>query len=450
MRTENRPEDSASLLRRFLEFCRRRDLPRAVLRDIPGMGNTLEALAFEPERSHLTAVLLDDLQKHQEAREAVEALMRRYTKGVKSVLTIGSGVSENLLVVKGELLLGSKHVVEAKHLFGGSGVNYTLRLNSTGVPVLPVLSMGHDRAGRAIQEFLTNETREKVGIEPYISYIADDDFLCRELVTSTSTIIVDGDSRTVFTENLQGAKNFEKFASSRIEVAEDVAGPDLSAVMVGHILSDSPVVNAASPAGLTKSILTRFGGRVKVFANLGNSQLALGSGLWDDYLHHIDILQFSLSEVRTFFRDNKDITSLQQMLQWFRQRNVTTVITLDRLGAIATFKDGSDGLIFGWPFELETVVDSTGAGDAFGAGLVSAYIHESEPRFGHFLEAIKRARVWAAYACGSHGGASETPDLEALRRFEASLTQLESVQSKSATQSELLLKLLDKAYPMRR
>ena len=441
--------DPVGPVQRFLEFCRRRQLPRAVIRDIPSMGNMLEALAFEPKQQVTAETLLDELKSHADVQEAIERLMRYYPKGVDGVLAIGSGVCENLLVLNGELQLGAKHMVVVKRLFGGIGVNYTLRLISAGIPVFPVVSMGCDGLGKTIQKFLASEVRAKIGIDPYIEYITDNDFLCPDLETSTSTVIVDRSRRTIFTEGLSGAEHFYDFAKRRMKEATRPAGVNLSVVMIGHILSDAPHVNPDDPGRLTKHVLQEFGGKARIFANLGSSQIASGSRFWADHINAADVFQFSLGEIRDFFADDSDVCSLRDILTWFRERGVTIVITLDRLGAIASFKDGADGLVFAWPFDLEHVVDTTGAGDAFGAGLMSGLLKVTEPHFGDFLEAIKDARVWAAYACGSHGGASETPDLDTLRRFETSLSgrQLESVQTKSPTESELLLKLLDKAYP---
>ena len=106
-------------------------------------------------------------------------------------------------------------------------------------------------------------------------------------------------------------------------------------------------------------------------------------------------------------------------------------------------------MIFAWPFDID-IVDSTGAGDAFGAGLVATIVKHDELSFGTFLEAVKNARNWAAYACGSRGGASELPDLIRLNQHSEKIAplQMEAVQIKNYSEAVLFLKLVDKAYPM--
>ena len=83
------------------------------------------------------------------------------------------------------------------------------------------------------------------------------------------------------------------------------------------------------------------------------------------------------------------------------------------------------------------------------AGVASGLLQNESITFGNFFEAIKTARIWAAQACKTlGGGAADAPSRQKLREYEQEILsqQLESVQIKSKTESELLLKLLDKAY----
>jgi sugar/nucleoside kinase (ribokinase family) len=62
-------------------------------------------------------------------------------------------------------------------------------------------------------------------------------------------------------------------------------------------------------------------------------------------------------------------------------------------------------------------VDPTGAGDAFGAGLMYMLWDKPDFSFEDFVRAIEEARVWAAYACTHLGGSARCPDRGTLLKF---------------------------------
>lgn len=162
----------------------------------------------------------------------------------------------------------------------------------------------------------------------------------------------------------------------------------------------------------------------------------------------VDVFQLSLGEVRTFFRSHPAVRTLADIIHWFRERHITAVITLDKFGAIATYRDGADGVIFEWPFDLESVVDSTGAGDAFAAGFTATLFDHPGEDFAGFLRAIQAASIWGAYACTSLGGAQDCPDRDTLARFSEKIInrKFAQVEVKNLADADLILKLLDKAY----
>jgi sugar/nucleoside kinase (ribokinase family) len=363
-----------------------------------------------------------------------------------AILTVGSGVGENVLTIDKDVEIGEKHIAQRAELFGGSGLNYTFRLSSTGHTVLPILSIGNDLIGHRIQNWISETVREN-NILQFASLIEDKSFLCKGLTTPQSTIIVSKNKRTIFTEKMLGAERFKTFALDRLDALEDQELKIIKAVMIGHIYADSPALNPPEAGEVTKAIIDRFRGKALIFVNFGESQISLGHSFWKETLKHIDIFQLSLSEVRKFFSDNKEVSSLVDMVRWFRSSGITVVITVDKFGAIATFKDGRDGLILAWPYEMN-IVDSTGAGDAFGAGLVSMLYKKEALDFDDFQKAIKKARVWAAYACKSIGGANDCPDNSTLHTFELELMgkEFNSVEVRNLNDASLILRLIDKAY----
>jgi sugar/nucleoside kinase (ribokinase family) len=138
------------------------------------------------------------------------------------------------------------------------------------------------------------------------------------------------------------------------------------------------------------------------------------------------------------------------MLRWFQEREITAVLTLDRFGAVATFR-GLEGVLFAPSFELDDFEDSTGAGDAFGAGLVhSLCLSGGLPTFDGFYSAIKSARLWSAHACTTRGAASQCPSQAELEAFEVDLRRRgqdpDQIDCRDLAAWDGILRILDRAY----
>ena len=110
---------------------------------------------------------------------------------------------------------------------------------------------------------------------------------------------------------------------------------------------------------------------------------------------------------------------LSQMIEWFRIRKINAIVTSGRFGAIGTFEDGEEGIVFAPPIKLNRFVDSTGAGDAFMAGLTSKIYKANALTFQGYYDAIAEARTWAAYACTTLGAASNCPSRNKLEELKA-------------------------------
>ena len=364
------------------------------------------------------------------------------------ILTVGSCSGESVLTTPGDIRIGDKHRIERHELLGGSGLNYALRLLRAGFPALPLLSVGDDRLGHFIQQELLQACADEAFPEPLRQLIARQDFFSRHIVTPHTTIIVSKDTRTILSEKIQGVAYFKQLVERRLTAIGEFPELRVGAVMIGHIYSDHPDVSPGAAGGITRSLIETYSGRALIYANLGASQLSLGADFWEPYLPMVDVFQLSLGEVRTFFRNHPAVRSLADIIHWFRERHITAVITLDKFGAIATYRDGAEGVIFDWPFDLESVVDSTGAGDAFAAGFTATLFEHPGEQFPGFLRSIQAASIWGAYACTSLGGAQDCPDRDTLARFSAKIInrKFAQVEVKNLTDADLILKLLDKAY----
>ena len=381
-----------------------------------------------------------------------------------TILVIGSGTGEKVLHLKAKMKTGSKQTVqERKELYGGSGVNYTFRLGEIGHNVLPILSVGDDWPGQKIQEKII----ETFSSEHTSKFVQSNDFFCDKLATTESTVIVWGNVRTIISSELTGFELFGNFVEKRIQQVEKLNQLEIKAVMIGHIYADGDNVKLGQEGEITKKIIDKYADRnIVLFTNFGRSQYRLGHKFWKKTLQKVTIFQLALDEAREFFSQDGSIISLQNMIEWFQDNEITAVITMDEAGAIATLGSKKYGVIFARPYDLgKDDLDTTGAGDAFGAGLVSYFVDkivkfgEDSRRnnkkdwhqiisIGDFGDAIEQARHWAAYCCTTLGAASDCPDTKELDDFIYSLEEQAPapVQTVPLRSLDDFLWLIDRVY----
>ncbi len=381
-----------------------------------------------------------------------------------AILVVGSGVGEKVLQLETDPQVGSKQSVrERKELFGGSGVNYTFRLAHSGYHVLPILSIGDDWTGKSIQTELA-----KLSAHGQVAqFVTGSEFCCKGLSTTESVVIVSAGKRTILSGELKGFNLFEEFVQKRMQQLEQLDRLEVKAVMIGHIHADAPGVSPGREGQITKTIIDTYADKnVLIFSNFGRSQYKLGNKFWQRTLCKLGIFQLALDEVREFFSQDRTIKSLRDMICWFQDNGVTALITMDKVGAIATLRGGEHGVMFARPYDLgDRLIDTTGAGDAFGAGLVSFFVDKiaelerNKSTFdrtdlmqittiGNFEDAIERARYWAAYCCTTLGGANECPTRDELEKFRKTLGSQASALVKRGGLNDFddVLWFIDKAY----
>ncbi len=364
------------------------------------------------------------------------------------ILTVGSGSAETVLTSEHPIRIGQKHITRRHELLGGSGLNFSFRLIHAGFPALPCLSIGEDRTGHIIRETFLQSLKTTQPNRQFIERIESEQFFCPGLATAHTTIVVSRDTRSIFTEKMQNAGMFREHFYRQIEQLSADPAINIRAVLIGHIYADHPMNNPENPGEITRFLIDEFSEKALVYVNPGLSQFISGASFWESYLPQMGVFQVSLSEIRQFFEATPDVNSLEDILHWLAARHITAVITLDKFGAIGTFQDGSDGLIFAWPFELENIIDSTGAGDAFAAGFTATLYQQQSIDFSAFRAAIQTATIWGAYACTTLGGAQDCPDRQTLENFakEINAFDSENIEIKSTHDADLILRLLDKAY----
>ncbi|HET6284657.1 MAG TPA: PfkB family carbohydrate kinase [Polyangia bacterium] len=341
----------------------------------------------------------------------------------KLVVVVGGANAEYALETATSLTPGQKYDVSGHALFGGSGVNHTMRLLNAGIPVLPILLLGDDEVGRQIQRNIVSAARNTPRAREIEDFVNHPDFFVPGLATGRSTIVVDNQNRTrtILREPAKGLSGVLPYLKKRFETARSGFKRDIGFVMIGHIQADRR--DASGTAGqCTREVIRQFAqDGCAVFANFGSTQTDLGWQFWAEDLERIAVFQLNLTEARSFFGEPR--LSLEEIVGRIQQLNLTGVITLDRFGAVCTFRGVRESVILAWPFRLEHIVDTTGAGDAFGAGLVSVLCRERAISYGHMFAGVDEARAWAAYACTKFGGAADCPDRATLSTFRDALLE---------------------------
>lgn len=371
--------------------------------------------------------------------------MKTDSKKSSPVIAIGSGNIETILEHDGEIQLGRKHVVRTHELLGGSCINYSIRLITEGKPVFPIPFIGDDQFGYDIQKTLLDIGGQYKISKEAIKFIDSKTFFIPNIQTPKATIVVHKGKRTIFSQGLTGIAVSEKHIQKRLDLLNDLIAGDTGSVMIGHITLDS---DTRKPGRISRKMIDAYWKKYLIFANFGNSQLNHGVDFWKDDLCRTDLFQLNLEEIRKLFKKGNRKYSLSRILKWLRKHSVTAVITLNRFGAIGTYKDGKEGIVLAWPLNIGKIVDPTGAGDAFASGMVSSLRGRKDFSFDDFLTAIAVGRSWASYACTTIGAASDCPDPKKLAPYQKQVSGSSNrlIEVIKAGSAEQIIDLIDDAY----
>lgn len=379
-------------------------------------------------------------------RLSVEVTLKTIEKRPEPILVVGTGNVEYVLKLDNELQLGRKCMVTYRELFGGSGLNYTLRLINVGLPVFPILSIGKDLIAKRIRNEILASAKKAGLSEQILAFIDSDSFFSNMINTQRATIIIEKDRRTILAETIDGIEYFRDHLNNCLGYFNSQFAVGTKTIIIGHIHSDNPNLNRLNPGECTKYIIRSFHENSLIFANFGDSQIRLGVDFWEEYLRKIGVFQLDLVEMKSFFARKNAKMSLVKIIDWLKDKEITAVITLDKFGAIGTYKDGRQGVILARPHQVKGFVDPTGAGDAFGAGLISRLHGKRDFSFEDLYDAILEARLWAAYACTNLGGAAHCPGKESLREFYEKVLSREHnpIEMLSMKEADRILRALDK------
>lgn len=242
------------------------------------------------------------------------------------------------------------HAANSKLAFGGGAINSAITFARGGLSAGVITSLGCDDTGAAIIRLLE---RENVNHE-FISYHSRGQ-------TGFSVLVVD------------------KATGEHVALVERGANDLFNFSARSHKLSAAPWCYLTSLTGehwqasMDKIINVVKNNKIKLAWNPGNEQLERGWGLFGRYLKHCQLLILNRDEAAALLEsdgdDAKDINhALNALLHW----GVKMVIITDGPeGAYYADKHQK----FHIPASRDVkVVDSTGAGDAFGSGFVSGLI----------------------------------------------------------------------------
>jgi sugar/nucleoside kinase (ribokinase family) len=462
-------ENLKNKLSKFINFCRDNNVPQALLKGIPYVGDSINEILYESKDNKQLMEMSEQLFSQQDtiikALDKLEEEIRvqkfeektnSRKQAAKTIVAIGGGNAEYLYISKNPVSLGQKNPIsEVRELVGGGGVNFSARLLATGYDVYPILSVGDDRTGRMIQSQLSALAQNACAPDEVLNFIKSQNFIVPGMKTSSSTILIQPANRTIFGHNTEGDINvFNNFLQKRLYDVEQVTGKKPDAIRISHINRFSNSQNIQAEGEIIKKIIRDYQNKSLLFVNLGASQLALELDYWEDTLKRVDVVQLNLHEAKRLFSKNEASTTVSYIIKWFRDRGISAVITLAKFGAVGTFKSGREGIMFAWPLEVKNFVDPTGAGDAFSAGMVSLLCQNKEFVFSDYFSAIDRGRHWASYACTTYGGCGECPSTEDLKR--ASIATRQDNEQNLGYQSSFeisqdanlgnILRLIDKAY----
>ncbi len=365
------------------------------------------------------------------------------------VIAVGSGAFESIIICGDSLQLGHKHIVRQEESLGGSGLNYTLRLLGAGREVLPILPVGSDVRGRLIRESIVAAAARATASPMLLKFLAPRKFFVPQLKTPRSTILVNDGQTTVFSEKFLEGKDFRRHLEKRFADIEEGLAVTPGAVVIGHIYSDRNNGPSHVPGECTRYIISRWQGKAPIFLNPGHSQIGLGIRFWEDSFRQAAVVQMNIWEYKQLMKTGGRLPSLREVIDWFTERRITAVISMGRFGALGVYGDGKEGLIYGQSLlPPDRVRDTTGAGDAFAAGLVSALAGKNSFTGDEFRRAIGVAGIWASFACTTFGGSGHCPSTQELAAFRKELgdDETQSVRIVEMRAAGPMLDMMDLLY----
>lgn len=438
-------------LKHFMGFCLEKRLHKAIITGIPYVGPMFAEFIYGDDLENLVTFFHKESYNNQEViLAAITELMNSKVEVQAPIHVFGSANVEHIFLPEKKLTIGTKCSSDSKEVFGGGGLNYSSRLMAMGVDAVPHLFLGDDRIGRSIQEYILDIARDGCLSDQISKFVSSKNFCVPKATTSHATIIVQGSQRTILSKRTKEPHFYQDHLKENIRFANTLGLSESGGVIIGHLRCDNNKGENDPDIQLTETLVNQYVGKAPIIVNFGSTQLSKGYLYWKDRIADDVIYQFNLEEAKTFFTDSiGDNPSLVDIIHFFSEKNITGVVTLDRFGAVANFRDGENGVLLAWPLlDISQITDPTGAGDAFAAGMMAQLKGIKEISFGDFFSAVKNGRDWAAYACTTYGGSGDCPNKTEINKFLETYDfkgpkGIEFIKKESAIQ---IINLIDMAY----
>ncbi|GAA5181536.1 sugar kinase [Rugosimonospora acidiphila] len=278
------------------------------------------------------------------------------------IIVVGDIVTDVLAVYNGQLVTDSDTPARVALTAGGSAANTATWLAAAGTPVTMVGVVGDDAAGDARLGELT-----AAGVDAVVRQVAD-------AATGTVVVLSRADERTMLCDRGANARLTEADIDRALAAAGDAVHLHLS----GYALFDGEsrpagryALAAARAAGLTTSVDAASAGPLR----------RVGGARFLDWVHGTDVLLANLDEAVVLV-------------------GAPDPVPLAGYARHAVVKRGADGASWATsgsspvdvPAQPARAVDVTGAGDAFAAGLLRAWLAGAPP-----VDALREgARLGAA------------------------------------------------------
>ncbi|HEV7344010.1 MAG TPA: PfkB family carbohydrate kinase [Devosia sp.] len=289
----------------------------------------------------------------------------------RSVLVIGDVMTDVIVVPEGPVVKGSDRRATVRNRPGGSGANQAVWLGVMDAPVLFAARVG------APDKLMYESYFRGLGVVPVL---AGD----HELPSGVLVTIVDPDGERSFLTD-RGANLNLTAADLPESLLEDV----------GMVMVSGYSFFAPGPRGAVQNLMATAARRhiiVAVDPASVGFLVEAGPAQFVEWTAGASIIFANSSEAEAL---TGEVDCEAQMVA-LGQRFETVLIKRGRLGAAI---GGRDGIRTDLPAPVVTVVDSTGAGDAFAAGFIAAHLAGAdEPT------ALARAVAAGATAVQSIGG----------------------------------------------
>ncbi|MEW2380658.1 sugar kinase [Micromonospora sp. NPDC047707] len=288
------------------------------------------------------------------------------------IIVVGDLITDVVAVLSGPPVAGSDTSAAIRFTGGGQAANTAAWLGALGVPVTLVGAVGDDGPGRDRVAEL-----ERGGVDCAVSRVPD-------APTGTVIVLATADDRTMVTERGANLRLTPEAVEAALDAAPDAAHLHLS----GYTLLDA----GSRPAGLRAFAAARERGlTVSVDAASAAPLRRVGAAAFLTWVRGVDLLLVNAEEA-TVLAGGLDPAAQGRVLSASARR---VVVKRGAAGAVWVDRDAAIAVA---PARRMAVVDPTGAGDAFAAGLLSAWLAGASPE-----AALHRAGDLGASAVGQVG-----------------------------------------------